>query len=134
VDKILSKLNVTSTNAVYSVSSLPLPSSPLAKAVQRFAKAQLSPETYNHSMRDYYIGQAVLLTHFREAWKSLVDDPTPYFLSCLLHDIGTTDAHIASTKLSFEYYGGFFARKLVVEENGGDPELGDSVAETIIRH
>jgi cyanamide hydratase len=134
LDKIIANLDLTSTTAVYSVSCLPLPSSPLAKAVQSFAKAQLSPETYNHSMRVYYIGETVLLTHFREAWPSLVNDPTAYFCSCLLHDIGTTDANITATKMSFEYYGGLLARKLVVEENGGDPEMGDSIAETIIRH
>lgn len=134
VEKVISKLNVSSTTTVYSVSSLPIPSSPLAKSVQSFAKAQLTPETYNHSMRVFYIGTAVLLEHFRNAWPSLVEDPTTYFLSCLLHDIGTTDANIAATKMSFEYYGGFLARKMVVDAFEGDPEMGDSVAETIIRH
>jgi len=125
------------TSAVHSVSSLPLPDSPLAKGVHEYAKQQLSPEAYRHSMRVYYIGMAVLLSHFKDAWPSLVADPTPYFLAALLHDIGTTDKNISATKLSFEYYGGFLAREYILQHNDGYTDadaIADSVAETIIRH
>jgi cyanamide hydratase len=39
-----------------SVSSIQLPSSPLAKAVHQYAQKELPVETFNHSMRVFYYG------------------------------------------------------------------------------
>ena len=39
-----------------TVASIPLPSTPLAKAVLDYAKKELREETFNHSMRAYYYG------------------------------------------------------------------------------
>jgi cyanamide hydratase len=51
----------------------------------------------------------------------------------LLHDIGTTPKNLRSTKLSFEYYGGFLAHDIITK-NGGSQDLAESVTEAIIRH
>ena len=56
-----------------------------------------------------------------------------FYLSCLLHDIGTTSKNLRATKMSFEYYGGFLAYD-VITKNGGSQDLAESVTEAIIRH
>ena len=38
------------------VNDINLPDSPLVKAVHAYAKKELAPETFNHSMRVYYYG------------------------------------------------------------------------------
>ncbi|KZW03943.1 putative urea hydro-lyase/cyanamide hydratase [Exidia glandulosa HHB12029] len=142
VDAVLSTLNVQSTSTAFTISDLAPPDSPLAKTIHSYAKEQLNAETYRHSMRVYYIGMAVLRAHFSHTWgKSLASDNTPWFLATLLHDIGTTDANIGSTHLSFEYYGGILARDLILKtaaENSVDAAyaqgVAESVCETIIRH
>ena len=39
-----------------AVNSIPLPDTPLAKAVLDYARKELREETFNHSMRVYYYG------------------------------------------------------------------------------
>lgn len=65
---------------------------------------------------------------------SIVENPEVYFLSSLLHDIGTTDENLKETGLSFEYYGGILAREWILKNVPSAKELADSVAETVIRH
>jgi cyanamide hydratase len=63
-----------------------------------------------------------------------------YFLTCLLHDIGSTEENLKSTKLSFEFYGGFLALDVLQNPQASAPEAAsprdqaESVAEAIIRH
>ena len=57
-----------------------------------------------------------------------------YFLTCLLHDIGTTDKNISATLMSFEFYGGYLALDLLKQELRAPVEQAESVAEAIIRH
>lgn len=56
-----------------------------------------------------------------------------YFLTCLLHDIGTTQENLHSTRISFEFYGGYLALN-ILQEFGAPKEQAESVAEAIIRH
>lgn len=56
-----------------------------------------------------------------------------YYLTSLLHDIGTTNENIHATHLSFEFYGGFLALKLL-QDYGAPREQAESVAEAVIRH
>lgn len=142
VDAVLAGLSVQSTAQSFALSDLAPPDTPLAKSIHDYAKQQLNAETYRHSMRVYYIGMAVLRTYFANTWgKSLAADPTPWFLSTMLHDIGTTDANIASTHLSFEYFGGMLARELILKtaakhdlDAAYAQGVADSACETIIRH
>jgi cyanamide hydratase len=56
-----------------------------------------------------------------------------YFLTCLLHDIGTTDTNITATLMSFEFYGGMLALDLLGKE-GAPKAQAESVAEAVMRH
>ena len=57
-----------------------------------------------------------------------------YLLTCLLHDIGTTDKNISATLMSFEFYGGYLALDLLKKELHAPVEQAESVTEAIIRH
>ncbi|KAK0104721.1 hypothetical protein ONS95_004993 [Cadophora gregata] len=114
-----------------SVSSVSLPNSHLAKAVHDFAKTELSTETYNHSMRVFYYGQAIVRQAF-PAWSTSNFNET-YFLTCLLHDIGTTDRNITATLMSFEFYGGLIALDLL-KHLSAPIEQAENVVEAVIRH
>ena len=56
-----------------------------------------------------------------------------YFLTCFLHDIGTTPDHMKGTHLSFEYWGAMKARSFL-SEHGSPHDQADAVCEAIIRH
>ncbi|KAL3484430.1 hypothetical protein BJX62DRAFT_54788 [Aspergillus germanicus] len=120
------------------VSATPIPSTPLSQRIQSYAKSHLPEPTYNHSLRVYHYGLAIKRYAFSE-WE--FDDET-YFLTCLLHDIGTTGENLRATKLSFEFFGGYLALD-VLQHDGDAGEKGtavapraqaESVAEAIIRH
>ncbi|KAH7330083.1 hypothetical protein BKA65DRAFT_508442 [Rhexocercosporidium sp. MPI-PUGE-AT-0058] len=113
------------------VSSISLPDSPLAKAVHEYAKKELATETFNHSMRVFYYGQAILTQAF-PAWSTPSFNET-YFLTCLLHDIGTTDRNITATLMSFEFYGGLIVLDLL-KQHSAPIEQAENVAEAVIRH
>ena len=57
-----------------------------------------------------------------------------YFLTCLLHDVGTSDRNIEATFLSFEFYGGYLTLDLLSKELHAPKEQAESVAEAVIRH
>ena len=123
------KSNNVSPTAI-SVTEYPLPSSTLATAVHDYARKALPKETYHHSMRVFFYGTSIARQQF-PSWK--YSDET-YFLTCLLHDIGTTPENIGATLMSFEFYGGILALDLISKELGGPKEQAESVCEAIIRH
>ncbi|KAI8414201.1 hypothetical protein FOFC_03811 [Fusarium oxysporum] len=59
--------------------------------------------------------------------------PSTLALACLLHDIGTTEENITSTRLSFEFQGGIQALDLL-NSYGSTKDQAEAVCETIIRH
>jgi cyanamide hydratase len=128
----------TSPNPVLA-SSLSPPDTPLAKRVQAYVQAQLNPDTYRHSMRVYAYGLAIARECFPE-WHVQGKLQETWFLTAMLHDIGTTDTHIASTKLSYEFWAGVHALDLLqnTSVSGGEGkapvEQAESVAEAIFRH
>jgi len=111
------------------VEDISLPSTPLIEKVHAYAKSHLAPETYNHSMRVFYYGQALTRQHFPQFAKFA----QTYLLTALLHDIGTTHDNLRATNMSFEFYGGFLALDLLGKE-GAPQEQAESVCEAIIRH
>jgi cyanamide hydratase len=113
------------------VSSIPLPSSSLSNAVREHAQRELPVETFNHSMRVFYYGSAIL-QHAFPSWLSPSFIET-YFLSAMLHDIGTTNTNIRATLMSFEFYGGLLSLDLL-RSLGAPKEQAENVAETVIRH
>ncbi|CEL04874.1 hypothetical protein ASPCAL05998 [Aspergillus calidoustus] len=120
------------------VSCTPIPSTPLSQRIQAYAKAHLPEPTYNHSLRVYHYGLAIKRYAFPE-WE--FDDET-YFLTCVLHDIGTTGENLRGTRLSFEYFGGYLALDVLQHDQDDDKKgravapraQAESVAEAIIRH
>ncbi|KAJ5771011.1 uncharacterized protein N7511_003062 [Penicillium nucicola] len=100
------------------VHKTPIPNTPLAQRINSYARHHLREETYNHSLRVYHYGLAIKAYRFPASqfpeWE--FDDET-YFLACVLHDIGTTRENLNATKLSFEFYGGMLALRVLQEVN-----------------
>ncbi|KAH0566343.1 hypothetical protein GP486_000249 [Trichoglossum hirsutum] len=113
-----------------AVSDIELPDTPLAKAVLEYAKKELREETFNHSMRVFYYGMAIA----RQQFPDWAVTPETYFVTCLLHDIGTTDKNIKATLMSFEFYGGMIALDLLHRQLKAPKEQAEGVAEAIFRH
>lgn len=72
---------------------------------------------------------ALTRTHF-PAWSY---DSETYYLACLLHDIGTAEKYLSTTKMSFEFKGAIVARDLILQL-GGIEDKADSVCDAIVRH
>ncbi|KAF1945233.1 cyanamide hydratase [Clathrospora elynae] len=115
--------------AELSVEDVTLPDSEVAKRTYEFAKEQLSEKTFNHSMRVVYYGYAIVQTHFPHLSPLL----ETYYLTCLLHDLGTTAENLHGTHMSFEFYGAFKALNFL-RENGVSKDQAEAVSEAIIRH
>jgi cyanamide hydratase len=131
VSALLSQSQATGPAPALSISSLPVPTTPLSTAVNEYAKKELSIETYNHSLRVYSYGLAIL-QHAFPTWSTTTFIET-YFLTSLLHDIGTTNTNITATLLSFEFYGGILTLDLL-KSLSAPVEQAESVAEAVIRH
>jgi cyanamide hydratase len=56
-----------------------------------------------------------------------------FFLSCMLHDIGTVPENIKSTRLSFELWGAIHALQLL-PSFGASVDQAECVAEVVNRH
>ncbi|KAL3420691.1 cyanamide hydratase [Phlyctema vagabunda] len=113
------------------ISAFHVPETQLARRVHEYARVELSTPTFHHCMRVFYYGQAIL-THLFPTWSTPSFNET-YFLTCLLHDIGTTEKNLHATLLSFEFYGGFLALDALRRE-GAPQAQAESVAEAVIRH
>jgi len=74
-------------------------------------------------------GYAIVNTHFLHL-KPLLET---YYLTCLLHDLGTTNQNLHGTHMSFEYYGAFKALSFL-RDNGAPKDQAGAVSEAIIRH
>jgi len=103
--------------------------SAIVNDVREFVKKELDEKTFNHSNRVYIYGTALVKTHF-PSWSY---DPETYYITCLLHDIGTAEKYLATTKMSFEFKGAIVARELILSK-GGAEDQADSVCDAIIRH
>ncbi|KAG9691761.1 cyanamide hydratase, partial [Aureobasidium melanogenum] len=130
LEKLLAnRKNPESKASPLRVEDMPLPSSPVVDITVKHARDHLPKQTFSHSMRVYYYGQAIAMQHFPE-WRY---SPETYLLASLLHDIGTTDTNMSSTQLSFEFQGGIKALNLLTQ-HGASRSTAESVCETIIRH
>jgi cyanamide hydratase len=139
-DQAKTKPSTTKPSAL-SVSSLTPPKSPLTDRIDKYAQAKLSPDTYRHSLRVYSYGRAIAQECFPQ-WGltsgSALDET--WFLTALLHDIGTTDDIIHNTRLSYEFFAGVHALDILqdTQQTGGDGvaprDQAEGVAEAIIRH
>jgi cyanamide hydratase len=132
---------ITTKPAAVDIKDLEPPHTPLADRIDKYAKTKLSPDTYRHSLRVYSYGRAIAQQCFPQ-WgltsASALDET--WFLTALLHDIGTTDDVIHTTRLSYEFYAGYHALDILqdLRLTGGagiaPRDQAESVAEAIIRH
>lgn len=83
-------------------------------------------------MRLAVLGMAMVKQQFMEDWGYF--SPSTWALTCLLHDIGTSDDNMAATRMSFEFYGGILALRLLREDFGAPQDQAEAVCEAIIRH
>ena len=64
--------------------------------------------------------------------------PSTLALTCLLHDIGSTQDHLRATQLSFEFFGGILALNLLqdlsVQDAVASQFQAEAACEAIIRH
>jgi len=123
VTALLAQSQATGPAPYIPITSLPIPTTPLSTAVNAYAK--------NHSLRVYSYGLAIL-QHAFPTWSTPTFTET-YFLTSLLHDIGTTSTNIHATLLSFEFYGGILTLNLL-KSLSAPTEQAESVAEAVIRH
>lgn len=127
-----------------AIDALKVPSTALATRVAAYARSKLDADTYRHSLRVYSYGCAIArqcFPEFRLTPGSKLEET--WFLTAMLHDIGTAVEFLTSTRLSFEFWGGYHAMTLLQDptitgDNEGDGvaprEQAESVAEAIIRH
>ncbi|KAI1080730.1 hypothetical protein F5B20DRAFT_589109 [Whalleya microplaca] len=133
VDAILNGRPYIHEPSPLRVDDIPFPSDdPVVAKVQEYAKTHLPAPTYNHSMRVYYWGYAIMTAQF-PTHASPLSLPT-WALTCLLHDIGTTPTNLRNTLLSFEFAGGVRALHLLTHDCGAPAPQAEGVAEAIIRH
>jgi cyanamide hydratase len=131
------------------IESIPAPTSALAERIAGYARFKLSKDTFNHSMRVYHYGLAIAGQCFPD-WNltpgSKLEET--WFLTAILHDIGTADGFLDGTKLSFEFWGGMHAHRILLEpemttaegddgpedDSTAEVEQAESVMEAILRH
>ncbi|CBX93755.1 hypothetical protein LEMA_P034290.1 [Plenodomus lingam JN3] len=111
--------------AVLAAEACELPDSQLARKTWEFVKAKVSARTFHHCLR----GHALISTHFPH----LHPLREKFYLTCLLHDLGTTPTNLAATNMSFEYHGAIQAMHFL-RENGAPTDQVEAVGEAIIRH
>ncbi|KAF7597022.1 hypothetical protein BBP40_011388 [Aspergillus hancockii] len=104
---------------------------PVVERTVGYAKTVLPLETFNHSMRVYYYGMAITKQQFPEQASRL--SPSTWALTCLLHDIGTSEQNLTATRMSFDIYGGIKALD-ILHSFGATPDRAEAVAEAIVRH
>lgn len=134
----------TSNPDPVAISALKPPSTALATRVAEYARSKLDADTYRHSLRVYSYGCAIARECFPEFGLTAGSDlDETWFLTAMLHDIGTTAEFLTSTRLSYEFWAGYHALALLQDPTvtgGGGTEAvaprdqAESVAEAIIRH
>ncbi|KAK5054718.1 hypothetical protein LTR84_001610 [Exophiala bonariae] len=126
-----------------AISALKPPSTALAARVDEYVRSKLDADTYRHSLRVYSYGCAIARECFPEFGLTAGSElDETWFLTAMLHDIGTTAENLTSTRLSYEFWAGYHALALLQDPTvtGGSTgavaprDQAESVAEAIIRH
>lgn len=107
-----------------------LPQTAMGKFILQYAQDELSEPVLNHSLRVYQYSVAIIKDQFPD-WDL---DLEVLFVTCLLHDIATTEKNMNATKMSFEYFGGIISGELVLKRTNGNQDYAEAVSEAIIRH
>jgi len=56
-DKLLDSIGNPKSSKPMKIEDIPLPDSPLVQSVLKYAKENLTKQTFNHSMRVFYYGK-----------------------------------------------------------------------------
>jgi len=110
-----------------------IPKTDIAQKIDSYAKQHLPVATYNHSLRVFLYGISLQWSHQLFPKPRNLETIETFYLSCLLHDIGTVPANMEGTRMSFELWGAIEALRLL-EESGSPRDQAELVAETINRH
>lgn len=127
------------------------PATKVVESALNYVEEKLPPETLNHSLRVYcfgkcfenvlsediplnHTGHTIATQHF-PSWIETNRDAffETWALTCLFHDIATTQANRDATHMSFEFQGGFIALQQL-QSFGAPVAQAESVCEAIIRH
>jgi cyanamide hydratase len=114
-------------------SSIQIPVTNLARAVFESATKLLPKPTVNHCLRVFLYGSIIMQQHFPELLTSWPDFPETFYITCILHDVGTAPTLLTTTKMSFEFRGGIYVWDLL-KELKAEEDLVEGVTEAIIRH
>jgi len=124
-----------------TISSLQPPKTPLADRVTRYVESKLDADTFRHSLRVYTWARAIAAQCFPDfelTPGSKLDET--WYLTAMLHDIGTSEEFLTKTRLSYEFFAGIHAFDLLRNPwvTGGEGiaprEQAESVVEAILRH
>ncbi len=123
----------TSNTKPAKASSIQIPVTPLAGAVFESATKLLPEPTVNHSLRVFVYGSIIMQQHFPKLLASWPDFLETFYVTCMLHDVGTAPTLLTTTKMSFEFRGGIYVWDLL-KELKAEEGLVEGVTEAIIRH
>jgi len=134
LDKFLATTS-GSDSQPFLTASIPHPTDPISIQTLEYVTSKLPTQTLNHSLRVFAYGYAILTQHFptfldEEKFPGFVKT---FYLSCLLHDIGTAEENLLTTHMSFDFYGALVAMDFL-KSIGGEKDLVEAVGEAIIRH
>ena len=107
---------------------LDLPQTELTTAAQRFATNALPELVYNHSVRSYLFARAIA---HAQGLIPLGDDDELLFLSCVLHDLGVTDAANGDQRFEVD---GADAAATFLREHQVDPGRVEVVWQAVALH
>lgn len=134
LDKFLATTSIEDSKP-FVVESIPHPTDPISTQTLEYVTTKLSPQTLNHSLRVFAYGYAILAQHFphfldEEQFPQFVKT---FYLTCLLHDIGTAEENLLATKMSFDFFGAVVAMGWL-RGLGAEKDCVEAVGEAIIRH
>jgi hypothetical protein len=73
------------------IADISIPNTPVVRAVDKYVKAELSPETYNHSVRVYFYGYISFVTwsHYQDRQLFAITSPigNTHLRYCIFHSI-----------------------------------------------
>lgn len=132
IAKFTANTSASNTKPVQA-SSIQIPRTKLAGAALESATKLLPKPTVNHSLRVFLYGSIIMQQHFPDLLVSWPDFSETFYITCLLHDIGTASTLLTTTKMSFEFRGGIYVWDLL-KELKAEGDLVEGVTEAIIRH
>ncbi|KAF2396597.1 cyanamide hydratase, partial [Trichodelitschia bisporula] len=126
----LSTTSAKST-APFAASSAPEPTSELSTTIRSFAQKELPEQVFNHSLRVYTYGIALVTQHLSHLLTPTFAETL--YLTCLLHDLGCTPKNLRATKMSFEWWGALEGLR-ELRDVGAEKDQAEGVFEAIVRH